>query len=298
MMQRALLFLGSLWLSALLPLQGRAQGTWTADAIRLAQAGRLEEAEYKVEAALDSDEARDALTWYVSAFIQKELFVQREGRFPDSQARVKAVDHAMRVTELDPNDDVSGRNEALLTFLADTHLEDARDAMPQSGPEEATAAEAHFARYVAIRLHLNPQWSPIPDEVLFRQQLAELAFARLPQAPMEDRPPWLDWGRACYAEAAALEHDGYRSTFNLAVHVYNHGVRVFQAAENDLDAIDAALNTAATFWSEAAEGLERAIALDPEKRSGYEALAVVSEALLNQDRIAWCKANLQQLGTD
>ena len=32
------------------------------------------------------------------------------------------------------------------------------------------------------------------------------------------------------------------------------------------------------------------------RSSGYEALAVVSEALLNQDRIEWCKAHLTELG--
>ena len=298
MMQRALIVSAWLGLAGWLSQPVLAQGDRTADAIRLAQAGRLEEAEYKAEAALASDEARDALTWYVSAFIQKEMFVQREGCFPDSQTRDKAVDHAMRVMALNPDGEVARRNEALLSFLADTHLEDARDALPTSGPGEATAAEHHFSRYAAIQSQLDPRWSPIPDEVLLRQQLAELAFARLTQTPMEEHAKWMEWGRTCYTAAAALGHDEYRSTFNLAVHVYNHGVRIFQAAEDDLDTIDAALNAAATFWSEAADGLERAIALDPEKRSGYEALAVVSEALLNQDRIEWCKANLEQLGTD
>jgi hypothetical protein len=53
---------------------------------------------------------------------------------------------------------------------------------------------------------------------------------------------------------------------------------------------------AAVLWTEAAEGLESAIALDPKQHNGYEALTIVSEALLNQDRIAWCKANLAELG--
>jgi len=73
-------------------------------------------------------------------------------------------------------------------------------------------------------------------------------------------------------------------------------VRQFKAAEDDLDAVDTALKMAAVLWTEAAAGLESAIALDPKQRNGYEALTIVSEALLNQDRIAWCKANLAELG--
>ena len=65
---------------------------------------------------------------------------------------------------------------------------------------------------------------------------------------------------------------------------------------DDLDALDGALRQAAQHWRRAAEDLERAIDLDPERKAGYEALAVVSEALLNQDRIDWCKAHLSEMG--
>ena len=87
----------------------------------------------------------------------------------------------------------------------------------------------------------------------------------------------------------------YSPLYNLAIHTYNQGVRQFKASEENLDAVDLALEQAAVLWNLAAESLEQAISEDASRASGYEALAVVSEALLNQDRIDWCKAHLVEM---
>ena len=47
---------------------------------------------------------------------------------------------------------------------------------------------------------------------------------------------------------------------------------------------------------ELADLLEETISLDDRNSVAYEALAIVSKALLNQDRLEWCKAHLKELG--
>ena len=72
-------------------------------------------------------------------------------------------------------------------------------------------------------------------------------------------------------------------------------MREFKAAEDNLDAIDSALADASQHWLNASRLLESAIAQDGTQTEGFEALAIVSNALLNQDRIEWCKAHIKEL---
>lgn len=262
----------------------------------MAQAERYEEAEGVMLKALNSDESMDPTCWYVHAFIQKSLFVIRDGRRPDSQARSDATDAAMECARRDPEGKLEDKRMALLSFLADTYLEDARDAVRSSQPGKADVARNHLKSHSDIQRFLDPQWDAEPDEVLLDQMLGEYAFMQAEQTEQAEAGPWFNWGRTCYERAATRKPDRFRSLYNLAVHTYNQGVRQFKASEEDLDAVDSALKQAAILWNLAAEGLEKAISEDAGRASGYEALAVVSEALLNQDRAEWCKAHLAEMG--
>ena len=285
-----------LWAGLLMFPAVNAQGPWTRQAIELAQAGQLDPAEQRIEMALDRGEGQDPLTWYVKAFVLKSRFVEQEGRHPNSPLRTRAIDACFESVKRDPDGRLDQRRAPLFSYLADTHLEDARDAIQRSQPDNATEPQQHFQAYARIQKHLDPDWEETPDAVLLDQQLAEYAFQKAAQEEAQNAGPWFAWGKTCYENALLRQHDLYRSEYNLAVHTYNQGVRQFKAAENDLDAIDGALSAAANLWQAAAEGLERAIDLDANQPSGYEALAVVSEALLKQDKIEWCKAHLVELG--
>lgn len=286
----------TVWTMVLLASCATAQGRLTRESIELSQAGQHEKALEKIESAIASGERMDPLTWYVKAYVLKSIFVEREGRNPDSQLRTESIAAAMESARLDPEGRIAERREPLLSFLADTHLEDANHALAMSQPGDAHWSRDHFEAYVRINQHLQPNWDATPDAVLLEQQLAEYAFVQAETHEQSQAGPWFKWGQVCYQNAIALGHDAFRSEYNLAVHTYNQGVRQFKAAEDDLEAVDTALKMAAVLWTEAAAGLESAIALDPKQRNGYEALTIVSEALLNQDRIAWCKANLAELG--
>jgi tetratricopeptide (TPR) repeat protein len=272
------------------------QGTWTRKALELAQNNQYEEAERQIQVAIDNGEGADPLTWYVQAFVLKSLFVERDGRHPESTNRTAAIASAFESAQRDPEGKLNARRAPLLSFLADTHLEDARDGILLSQPGDATASVVHFEAYSEINRHLNQDWDATPDAVLLDQQLAEHAFRQAELEEPQKASTWFNWGQVCYQNALSKGHDQYRSEYNLAVHTYNQGVRQFKAAENDLDAIDGALKAAAILWQAAADGLERALEIDADQRSGYEALAVVSEALLKQDKIKWCKAHLVELG--
>ncbi len=275
---------------------GNAQGPLTREAVDLAKAERFEEAEQVMVQALNTSESNDPTCWYVHAFIQKSLFVVRDGRNPNSQARSTAADAAMQCARRDPEKKLEEKRIALLSFLADTHLEDARDAVRSSQPGEADVARGHLKSHSDIQHFLDPNWDAEPDEVLLDQMLAEHAFMQAELNEQGGAGPWFQWGRTCYERAADRKPDRFRSLYNLAIHTYNQGVRQFKASEEDLDAVDFALKQSAILWNLAAEGLEQAISEDAERASGYEALAVVSEALLNQDRVEWCRAHLVEMG--
>jgi len=296
MSRHAFLF-SALCLSALLSATVcHGQGDLTRNAVALAEEMRYSEANGVLMQALRTSESEDPITWYVHAFVQKSLFVERDGRNPESPYRTGAIEAAMECASRGSGGELESKRRDLLEFLAETHLEDARDAVRTSQPGEADRARSHLRAFSDIRQHLEPDWNTEPDEVLLDQMLAEHAFTQAEMVEQTGAGAWFQWGRACYERAASKKTDRYRSLYNLAVHTYNQGVRQFKASEDDLDAVDSALQDAAALWNLAARGLEDAIAEDGERTSGYEALAVVSEALLNQDRIEWCKAHLAELG--
>lgn len=294
MMLRILLGCG--WLCCLMaPSAVLAQGEWTNKAILLGQENRLDEALYAIESAMDSPERNDPLTWYVKAFLHKSLYVENDGRHPDSEQRELAVEAAMESMRLDATRSLSERWEPLLEFLADSHLEDARDAIPRSTPDHAREAEGHFDAHASIRKAIEPGWDEAPDRVLLYQQLAEFAFLQAESEEQKGAGPWFARGAKCYELATNMGPDAWRSTYNRAVHTYNQGVRQFKAAEDDLDAVDQSLKDAAVLWRQAAQLFEDAIGLNDKNPSSFEALAVVSEALLNQQKVDWCKSHLSEL---
>lgn len=272
-----------------------AQGPLTTEAIELAGAGQLEEAERRIADAMASNESHDPMTWYVRGFILKELYVA-EGRLIGSPRRTEAVTAAWGCIERDADGAMTRWLRPLLNFLGDTYLDDARAAIPSVRPGTPVDAEDHFSQYVEVRKMLDSEWDEEAEWVLLMQQLGEAALAECAAEERAAAGPWFELGTGFYARAATRDHDRYRSTYNQAVHTYNQGVREFKAAEDDLDAIDDALNRAARHWNVASDLLEAALASFPDRSDGYEALAIVSEALLNQDRIEWCKTHIEELG--
>ena len=133
------------------------------------------------------------MTWYVKAFIHKTLYVERDGRAAGSQARDVAVGAVLRCHELDGSGRLDERRLPLLTFLAETHLEDARDAIRTSRPGDARAAQRHFEQYAAPSA-ADSEWNRSRTPPL-DQQLAEFA---LPGRNQERSAagPWFDWGTA------------------------------------------------------------------------------------------------------
>lgn len=272
-----------------------AQGPFTASAIALANEGKLEEAEYKLAAAMASEESLDPMTWYVKAFVLKQKYIA-EGQLPGSPLREQALDASRQCLSLDPAGTIQPWLQPLLHFLSDSYIPDIRDAIALVAPDEPNEAERLFDSYAEIQHWQDPDWDAEPEWVLMQQQLAEMALSQAQSVESAGAGPWFELGVDHYQQAISRKHDRFRSLYNLAVHTYNQGVREFKASEDDLDAIDSALLQAAGKWQSAAELLEKAIAMDQTQPRAYEALAVVSTALLNQDRIDWCKSHLEELG--
>lgn len=288
--------LGGILLSAILMFAAtaQAQGPLTSHAISLAEAGQLEEAEYKLAAAMATDEARDPMTWYVQAFVQKERFVAR-GKQVDDALRIEAVRSAEQCRLLDPDRQMDVWLVPLLEFLAESHLEDMRAAIPEATPGERPRALDHFASYAKVQAMADPDWEEEPEWVLLHQQLGEHGMATAREREQDGAGPWFEWGTHHYTLAGERTHDRYRSVYNLAVHTYNQGVREFKAAEDDLDAVDAALADAARHWQRASDLLATTTDIDGEQTEAYEAWAIVSKALLNQDRVDWCREHIEEL---
>lgn len=272
----------------------RAQAPLTQAAIELAEAGELDQALEQIASALSTVEAENPMTWYVQAFVLKELYVL-EGRNPSSERRTAAVSSARECLRLDPQQRLEKWWRPLLEFLADSYLLDVKMDIQNVTPEAPVQAEQRFASYQEVQQLLDVDWDPSEEWVLMHQQLGETGMAAALRLESSAAGPWFALGTHHYQQAASQAHDRYRSLYNLAVHSYNQGVREFKASEDNLDAMDAALQNAAVHWQKASDLLDAAIALNDAAPQGFEALAIVSTALLNQDRIEWCTSHLEEL---
>ncbi len=271
-----------------------AQGPLTLSAIALADEGNLEEAESVLMEALSGPEGNDAMTWYVQAFVLKEQYVQA-GKQPESPKRTQALESLRTCIQKDRQQRLEDWWRPLLSFLGESYILDVQVEIRNIAPDQPVLAEQYFIRYAEIQEELNPGTDSSNEWVLMQQQLGETAMTEAKALEQSGAGPWFALGTHHYTLAATRSQDLYRSLFNLAVHTYNQGVREFKAAEDDLDAIDTALEDASNHWLSASHLLESAIAQDDTQTEGYEALAIVSTALLNQDRIEWCKAHIQEL---
>jgi hypothetical protein len=266
----------------------------TRSAIALAEAGKLEDAEYKLAAAMAGPEAEDAMTWYVHAFVLKERYIA-EGRPPDENLRSRSLASVEKCMQRDPQGELSRWTLPLLEFLAESHVGDVKAAISAIRPDDPPTALDHFAAYSDVQSLLDPDWDEDAEWVLVHQQIGERAIQEATRLEKKGAGPWFAMGVHHYSLASQRAHDQPRSLFNLAVHTYNQGVREFRYAEDDLDAIDGALRQAASHWQNASDLLDTTIEKDPENTKAYEALAIVSTALLNQERIDWCKEHIQEL---
>ena len=271
-----------------------AQGPLTLQAIAFTDAGRQAEAEAVIKEALTGQESNDAMTWYVQGFVLKELYVA-DGKQPEDPRRSRAVESVQRCLRMDRTKRLEDWWRPLLFFLGESYLADVQLEIRNLLPGQPVKAEQFFSQYSAIQEALNPGEDTDAEWVLMQQQLGETAMTEAQDLERKGAGPWFSLGTQHYTLAATRSHDKYRSLFNLAVHTYNQGVREFKEAEDDLDAVDSALEEASRHWLVASTLLESAIAEDDTQSDGFEALAIVSTALLNQDRIEWCKAHIQEL---
>ena len=271
-----------------------AQGPLTLKAIALSDAGRLAEAEIVMEEALSGPESDDPMTWYVQAYVLKERFVV-DGKQPEDPRRPQAVVSVQECIRQDRTNRLEDWWRPLLVFLGESYLADVQLEIRNLAPQQPVKAEEYFNQYSEIQKALNPGSDTSDEWVLMQQQLGETAMTEAQELERQGAGPWFGLGQHHYTLAATRDHDQYRSLFNLAVHTYNQGVREFKAAEDDLDAIDTALENASRHWLNASVLLESAIAEDDTQSAGFEALAIVSTALLNQDRIEWCKEHIREL---
>ena len=260
-----------------------AQGPLTLQAIALDDSGDLLQAEQVLSEALAGPEGRHAMTWYVHAFVLKERYVL-EGRQPEGPLRTQSLNSLRTCIEKDQGSSLEQWWRPLLTFLGESYLLDVQVEIPNLTPGQPALAEQYFNGYSEIQQELNPESDTSTEWVLMQQQLGETAMTEATALEQAGAGPWFELGTHHYTLATTQSHDQYRSFYNLAVHTYNQGVREFKAAEDDLDAIDSALENASKHWLNAAQLLESAIAEDDTQSEGFEALAIVSTALLNQDQ--------------
>lgn len=175
------------------------------------------------------DYRTDAHAWYVLGFIEKERFKANGASGLDAEERLAAVNGFQRALELGglPLREMEIAREAL-DFLSRTYFREAIERVEGFTLGAEADVMALMGRYESIQQSLNPAHDSREQRADLHRYLGQ-AHARLLEteryAGTANEQMAFEGAVSHYESSLNLAPNHYASLYNLAITLYNHGVR-------------------------------------------------------------------------
>lgn len=171
----------------------------------------------------------NARAWLVLGFIQKERFKANGATGLDAQERTEAVNHLQRALDLGT---LSAREQQTareaLDFMARTYFREAIERVEGFTLGAEAEIMGLMGRYEAIEQALDPYHDATAQRADLHRYLGQ-AHARLLEAERyagtPDERMLFDGAVAHYESSLNYAPEHYATLYNLAITLYNHGVR-------------------------------------------------------------------------
>ncbi len=206
-------------------------------AAALGQQGNWEDALEVLLPAMDGVSLQsDAHTWYVLGYIQKELYKTKQVNDVDSPRRLEAVYSLQRAAELGATVEDARLIEAALDFLARSYLRDAIGRVEGFTVGSDDEVLMLFGRYEAIQKAIDPSADVTVQKADVYRYLGRAngqLLANSLGANQEQDQRLFDGSVAHYEAALKLMPGNYPGLYNLAITLYNQGVRQLKRIDHE-----------------------------------------------------------------
>ncbi|PCJ80333.1 MAG: hypothetical protein COA49_08850 [Bacteroidetes bacterium] len=198
------------------------------EAISHAENGSFMEALDIVEPLLKHEAKNNGSAWYVAGYAHKGLYKDFafKGTSTSSQAqseRSKAVSQLTTAFEIGDSE-ISRLSSEALSYLAKTYMNDAVRGIKSFQKDSDEEILEYFHNFTTIRHLLDPKENWISEEVEIEKNLAKANRLLLESISGSDNKLF-EKVVSHYMRAIELDGEDYASRYNLAINLYNMGVR-------------------------------------------------------------------------
>lgn len=246
-------------------------------------AGQTDMALQTIRAAVEQGEDGNPEVWYVLGYFEKEIYKRETPRNPDSQHREEALKALMRAQALQPSGETAEQVRQALKYLAQTYFKDAAAGLAGFSPGRAEGMSVWFNAYVNILVELNPADDLRDQKAEWERQMGQAFNNWLSQglAKPEDEIQILAEAVGHYERSLVHQPGHYSTLYNLAIALYNHGVRQLKriGPETSMFELMEIQDVCVALFEEALPLMEQAHALRPNRLETLKGLMTIHYAL-------------------
>lgn len=282
-------------------LSGAAGQSAVSRAIYQWDAGMTDRAHDIISGAVVGEEASNPEAWYVLGFFEKEFYKSEERGNPVSARREAAWRAFRKAWSLGPDETSKQELEAALGFIGGTYFQDALNGLRGFTPAAFEGISKQFEAYMDIEELLGkPSTERTKQRAEWERQLG-LAFgnylANERVAGKAEEQDVLAAAVGHYEASLALEADHYSTLYNLAITLYNHGVRQLKriGPETSMFELMEIQDVCIALFEEALPVMQAAHAAQPNRLETLKGLMTIHYALSQQAESERYKRELEEV---
>ena len=271
-------------------------------ASRLAQSGSWWEAYDVLAPVIQSEPQRsDARAWFMLGFIEKELHKSTGESGAEAPHRVQSVasfEQALSMPALSTKDRTTAREA--LDFLSRTYFREAIDRVEGFTPGSTAEILGLMGQYEQIQSILNPRFDKSEQRADLHRYLGQ-AHAKLLEterhAGTSLERELFEGAVEHYGKSLEFEPDNYASQYNLAIVLYNHGVRQLKRIGHNtsmFELMEIQDHCVALFES-ALQPMKQAYTQRPERLETLKGLMTIHYALSQKDESDTYRSKIERI---
>ena len=265
-------------------------------AIWLWDTGSRTDAVNTIQRAAQGEAKQDAEAWYVWGYFEKELY-KSEGKYPNSVHRESARNALSEAWRLPADAEVREQTRAALSYLSDTYFQDAMKWVAGFSLAAEPDAQAAFDAAMDLKTLIDPSLDKGAFEAEWERQLGQ-AFGRLLANSEAATEQELLLGAVGHYEASLVhEPEHYGTLYNLAITLYNHGVRQLKriGPETSMFELMEIQDACVGLFEEALPMMQRAHDQQPDRPETLKGLMTIHHALGQNELSNRYKADLEKV---
>lgn len=282
-----LAFANSIFAQADLPI--------TNDAVLLVEAGKLLDAEKKIQTAVVHKDEKDApYTWYVKGFIEKEIYKTFEANQRESEHRKLSVQSIEKSLALDTKRQYTEMSNALLRYIAVSYFNDALKRAEEITKASAQEPEQLYGEFRRIMRLVNPLTNfEEYDKQIFK--ILGQSHYRIWEDNIKDQSEALI-SNDYFQRVLIIDPDDCDAILNLVILHYNQGVFKIRSIDinTDIGQLIPIQDSAIRNFMTALPYAEKCFRTCPPSVESYKGLMYCNRAIGKEELYLELKNDLEQ----